>query len=95
MIPSNLKIMRWDKLDMLTINKKDSEGNRLPFSILYVKLDGGIVEENNVICTSVDHSKGFRRCKFLNTLDAQGNAETRTLDDVGILRIDDYRIIKS
>ena len=91
---NELKIMRWDKLDMLTINKKDAGGNRLPFYLRYCKKDGGIIDQHNVLCTSVDHNKGLRTVRFLDTADANGVAESRTLRDILILQVDNFRIIK-
>lgn len=89
------KLLRWSQLDLVTINKKDSQGNRLPFHLVYCKKDGGIIDQDNVVCTSVDHAKGTRRVKFLDTDDGCGNAETRTLRDVLIIKIDDHKIIKN
>lgn len=89
------KTKSWDQLDMLTIHRVDIRGNRKPFYLRYVKKDGGVIESDNVICTSVDRQRSSRRVKFLNTEDARGNSETRTLRDVLILQIDEYKIIKS
>lgn len=87
------KTMRWDKLDALTIHKVDQQGNKRPFYLRYVKRDGGIIDTDNVLCTSVDRKKRTRRVKFLNTEDTKGNSDTRTLRDICVLQIDDYRII--
>lgn len=88
------KLMAWDQLDMLTIHRVDSRGNKKPFYLRYVKKDGGIIEADNVLCTSVDKKHSSRRVKFLNTEDAKGNSDTRTLRDVLILQIDEYKIVK-
>lgn len=86
----------WDRdnLDMLMLHE-DRNHVKTPFFIRYGTKDGGRIEADNVICTSVDHAHGNRRVKFLNTLDAvSGNAETRTLRDIRIMQINQYRIEK-
>ncbi len=86
--------MRWDRLNSLTIDRLDARGNRKPFYLRYVKKDGGIIEAHNVVCTSVDKAHSCRRVKFLDTEDVKGNCATRTLRDVLILQVDEWKIVK-
>lgn len=89
------KLLRYDKLDSLMLHRKDKDGNRKPFFLRYVEKGGAIIEADNVVCTSVDRKRSTRRVKFLNSADTSGNAQTRTLRDVLILQVDEYKIIKN
>lgn len=94
--PKATKLLRWDKLDALTIHRVDENGNRKPFFLRYVEKGGTIIEAHNVVCTSVDRRTSTRRVKFLDSLDpSDGNAQTRTLRDILFLQVDEYTIIKS
>lgn len=89
------KLLKYDKLDSLMLHRQDDDGSRKTFYLKYVEKSGTIIEADNVVCTSVDRKRSTRRVKFLDSADASGNAQTRTLRDILILQVDEYKIIKN
>ena len=73
------------------LERHDEDGERIPFSISYACMNGGIVDiqEPCVICIGVDTRHKTRTLKFTNS------SEIRTVHDVLILRVNDTKIVVS
>ena len=90
------KLLKYNHLDSVMCRPDKRNGGNIPVSILYCTKEGEVIEESNVVCTSVDHAKKNRRVKFMNTEDpVTKNKMTRTLRDCLILQVDEFKIIKS
>lgn len=81
-----MKILRYQHAKML-MERKDEEGNRVPFNMRYVTMQGEIQEFKNVITTSVNVRKRMRNIRFIES------GEQRTIHDVLILSVNDTKII--
>lgn len=82
------KLLRYQYIRRLA-ERKDEEGNPVPFRLKCLCLDGTVLEGKNVITTSVNLRKKTRNVMFLDS------GEKRTLHDVLILKINDTKIIVS
>lgn len=82
------RLLRYNLLRLLT-EKKDHEGNPVPFDMRYICMDGEIMDAHNVVTTSVDVKKRMRTVLFL------GSGEYRTIHDVLVLQVNDTKIIVS
>lgn len=78
------KILHYSKLRLL-VERKDENGRPIPFSIKYVTQQGEVIEEEGVVCTSVDPRYNRRNVMFRSGI-------IRTIRDVLILRVNDYHI---
>lgn len=67
------------------MERVDEQGNPVPFRLIYVTMDGEIIDEEGCICTSVDTYYKRRNIRFKSGI-------TRTIRDVLILQIDDTKI---
>lgn len=82
------RLLRYNLLRLLT-EKKDADGNPVPFDMKYICMDGEIMDARNVVTTSVDVKKRTRTILFLNS------GEYRTIHDVLVLQVNDTKIIVS
>ena len=81
-----MKILRYQHAKML-MERVDEEGNRVPFNMRYVTMNGEIQEFKNVVTTSVNARKRMRNIQFIDS------GEQRTIHDVLILSVNDTKII--
>lgn len=81
-----MKLMRWQHIRRLT-ERTDKQGNPVPFRLRYVTQRGSIIDQENVVTTSVDVKNKMRNVKFLDS------GQVRTIHDVLILQINDTKII--
>lgn len=71
----------------ILLYRLDSRGKRIPFTIRFVSLkDGQLIEWRNVVCTSRNPKK--RTHTFFST----ESHNYRTIKDILIMTIDDYKI---
>lgn len=82
------KLLRHQYIRRLA-ERKDEEGNAVPFRLEYITLGGELLVGERVITTSVNVKRKMRTVKFLES------GEVRTLHDVLIRKINDTRIIVS
>ena len=80
------KLLNYKYVHML-MERKDERGNPVPFSFKYIKLNGEIMEGENVVCTSANVKKKTHTIKFPES------GQVRTIHDVLLISIDDTRII--
>ena len=71
----------------ILLNRLDPRGKRIPFTIRFVsQKDGQLIEWHNVVCTSRNAKK--RTHTFFST----ESHNYRTVKDILILMVDDYKI---
>ena len=82
------KLLRYNHIWRLA-ERKDEQGNPVPFSLDYICMNGDRLIADNVITTSVNIARKTRTVKFLNS------GEVRTIHDVLIRKINDTLIVVS
>lgn len=82
------KLLRYQYIRRLA-ERKDEEGNAVPFRLEYITMGGELLVGERVITTSVNVRRKMRTVKFLDS------GEVRTIHDVLIRKINDTRIIVS
>lgn len=87
-MPTQEKLLRYNQVRRL-VERKDEQGNPIPFKLDYICMNGDHMIAENVITTSVNTRKRTRTIKFLNS------GEVRTIHDVLIRKIDDTLIVVS
>lgn len=81
------KMLSYKRMRLL-LYRADSQGKRIPFSIRFVSQQTGeLIEWNQVVCTSRNAKN--RTHTFISTI----SHNYRTVKDILILSIDDYKII--
>lgn len=83
---SEPKLIRYNHLHRL-MERRDEKGFPVPFRMKYICMDGEVMEANNVICTSVDVRHKKRNIRFLES------GQVRTIHDVLVLEVNDYKIL--
>lgn len=80
------RLLSYKRMRIL-LNRVDSRGRRIPFDIKFVSLkDGQLVEWKNVVCTSRNTKK--RTHTYFST----ESHNYRTVKDILVMMIDDYKI---
>ena len=79
------KVLNYKHVHRL-MERKDEDGNPIPFSFRYIKLNGEVMDAENVVCTSVNVKNRTHSVKF-------ENGQVRTIHDVLLVSIDDTRIV--
>ena len=69
------------------MERKDQTGKAVPFRLKYICMDGTVMESQKVICTSVDIRHHKRNIKFVDS------GQVRTIHDVLVLEVDDFKIV--
>lgn len=83
---SEPKLLRYNHLYRL-MERKDELGKPKSFRLKYICMDGTIMESSNVICTSVDVRHRKRNIRFVDS------GQVRTIHDVLVLEVDDFKIV--
>lgn len=80
------RLLSYKRMRIL-LNRVDSRGRRIPFDIKFVSLkDGQLIEWKNVVCTSRNTKK--RTHTYFST----ESHNYRTVKDILVMMIDDYKI---
>ena len=69
----------------------DSNGKRVPFSMVYCDKQGNVRRVNNAVCTSVEPAKMRRVCVW----EENGQSVSRTLRDCLIMAVNGIRLMVS
>lgn len=83
-----MKLLRYQHVRELT-ERIDENGNPMPFRLRYATQRGSIIDQKNVITTSVDVRRKMRNVKFLDS------GQIRTIHDALILQVNDTKIVMS